>query len=364
MNHHKQGKEKVPRVIAWEITRQCPMNCLHCRAGAENRTYDGELSFHEATAFIDNLASFCKPVLILTGGEPMAREDIYDIARYAVGKGFPVAMAPCGLYITHETVAKIKDAGIRRISLSLDGVDRETHDAFRGYEGSFEQVVKAARIAREGGLEFQINTTVTKHNYKQLKAIFELSLSMGAAGYHPFLLVPTGRGKNLSHMEISPAEYETVLTWIYEKSFETEITLKPTCAPHYYRIFRQKEKAAGREVSFKSHGMNAMTRGCLGGHGFAFVSFRGAVQLCGFLDIPAGDLREEGFDFKKIWNTSNLFNEIRNKELYKGKCGSCSYWHCCGGCRARGHSVAGDYMAPEPYCVYTPVKGEGYESKR
>ncbi len=255
-----------------------------------------------------------------------------------------------------KNVQKMIDSGIKRISLSIDGADKKSHDSFRKVEGAFESVIKATALAREAGLEFQVNTTVTRLNYKELDKILDLAMNIGAVSYHPFLLVPTGRGKNMAQYEIEPKEYEDVLTWIYEKSRNLPIQMKPTCAPHYYRILRQKEKEAGRKVTFETHGLNAMTKGCLGGQGFSFISHRGKVQICGFLEEEAGDIKKTNMDFKKIWENSELFLKMRNPSKYGGKCGDCEYITVCGGCRARAFSESGDYMSEEPFCIYKPAR--------
>jgi heme b synthase len=350
-----KNETPLPRLIAWEVTKTCSLNCRHCRAHAADRSFENEFTTEECYKVLDNVASFSSPIIILTGGEPMAREDIFEIARYGTDLGLKMVMAPCGLLMDRENTRKMIDSGIKRISLSLDGADRETHDSFRGVDGAFNAVIRAAGLAREAGLEFQINTTVTKLNYKQLDRIVELTMELGAVSYHPFLLVPTGRGEELGEYEIDPEEYEDVLNWFYEKSLEVPIQLKPTCAPHYYRIFRQREKQAGRTVSVQTHGMAAMSKGCLGGQGFAFISNIGKVQICGFLDVEAGDVRAAGYNFKSIWETSPLFLEMRDLDGYNGKCGICEYRRFCGGCRARAYAATGDYLAPEPYCVYEPV---------
>jgi radical SAM protein with 4Fe4S-binding SPASM domain len=296
--------------------------------------------------------------MILTGGEPMAREDIFLIAERGTRLGLRMVMAPCGPLMDRENTRRIVASGIRRVSLSIDGADRETHDAFRRTEGAFDAVLGAARIAREEGLEFQVSTTVTRLNAAQLEKILELAISLGAVSYHPFLLVPTGRGRELADLAIDPGEYERVLTWIYRKSLECPIQIKPTCAPHYYRILRQREGKEGRAVTYETHGLNAVTKGCLGGQGFAFVSHTGKAQICGFLDLEAGDIRASGFDFRKVWEESDLFKSLRDPQKYEGKCGLCEYLAVCGGCRARAHAVSGNYLAEEPFCVYLPRGGE------
>ncbi|MBN2736629.1 MAG: heme b synthase [Spirochaetales bacterium] len=361
-HHEESTKKHIPRLIAWETTRRCPLSCRHCRAEATDKEYADELSTDESFRLLDNIASFSKPIIILTGGEPMSRKDIYEISAYGTALGLRMVMAPCGILMNEDNIQKMIQSGIQRISLSIDGANKETHDAFRQVDGAFESVIKAARLAREAGLEFQVNTTVTKLNYKTLDQILELSMKIGAVSYHPFLLVPTGRGKNMAEFEINPQEYEDVLVWIYEKSLELPIQMKPTCAPHYYRILRQKEKAVGRSVTVETHGLNAMTKGCLGGQGFSFISHRGKVQICGFLEEEAGDIRENNMNFQEIWENSPLFLKMRDFSQYEGKCGQCEYLRVCGGCRARAFSASGNIMGEEPYCVYEPVKKKDLQS--
>jgi AdoMet-dependent heme synthase len=258
------------------------------------------------------------------------------------------------LLVTDELAQKIKDSGIMRVSLSIDGLTAEQHNNFRRVEGAFEGVMKAIENFKKVGLEFQVNTTITKHNVKDLPKLLEMVIGLGAVAYHPFLLVPTGRGKDLIDQEIPPEEYESTLRWFYEMRDKVPIQFKPTCAPHYYRIFRQGEKEKGKTVTPESHGFDAMTKGCMGGQSFAFVSHMGKVQICGFLEEEAGDITKE--PFSKIWEASQLFKEMRDLDHYHGKCGVCEYRRVCGGCRARAFAMSGDYLASEPFCTYEPVK--------
>ncbi len=344
------------RLIAWEVTRSCNLKCIHCRASASSKHYSGELSTDEAFAFLDNVASFSKPIIILTGGEPMLRDDIFEIAKYGSNLGLRMVMAPCGTLLDIGSCNKIIESGIQRISLSLDGATPETHDSFRGVKGSFDNILKAVDSCNKTNLPFQINTTITKLNIHELPAIFDLTIKLGAVSFHPFLLVPTGRGKDMKDLEISPNEYEKILTWIYHNREKSKISLKPTCAPHYYRILREQEKKLGRIVKPDTHGLDAMTKGCLGGQGFAFVSHVGDVQMCGFLDEKAGNIKENNLDFKDIWENSSFFKKIRDLKSYNGKCGYCEYVNVCGGCRARAFAASGNYLDEEPYCVYMPKK--------
>ncbi len=357
----------VLRLVAWEVTRSCVLSCRHCRAGAEKGRYSGELSTEECMKVIDSLAETGKCIVILTGGEPMLRKDIFDIALYGSKKGLRMVMAPCGTMLDGEACRKIREAGIARISLSIDGAAAATHDAFRGHDGAFDTVINAASNARESGLQFQINTTVTKSNLSELPEIFSLAVELGAVSFHPFLLVPTGRGKELSEEVLTAAEYEKTLRWIARQAKKSPIPVKPTCAPHYLRIVMRQEKEpnnekvgnAGSDEHFR---MDSATKGCLGGWGFAFISHTGKVQICGFLPVEAGDLRKSGFDFNTIWRNSPLFGKLRDMNQYHGKCGVCEYWKICGGCRARAYAVSGDYLGEEPCCLYHPG-GRGVEAE-
>jgi heme b synthase len=320
--------------------------CKHCRAAARPEPYSGELSTDECFALLDNIASFSKPIIILTGGEPMLREDIYDIASHATSLDLPVVMAPCGMLVDDASVAKMKEAGIRCISISLDGATAQSHDDFRGVPGAFDGAIKGIEAAKRAGLDFQINTTVTRHNRAELDAVRKLAIDLGATIFNPFLLVPTGRGKDLADQELSPQQYEEALHWLADQQIAGEIPIRVTCAPHYQRISRQK----GVEPSARQ------VKGCMGGQGFAFISHLGKVQICGFLDIECGDVRAEGLNFQKIWENSKLFCEMRDLDSYHGRCGYCEYRRVCGGCRARAYAISGDYLDEEPFCTHQPAK--------
>ena len=342
------------RILAWEVTRSCNLNCRHCRAAAQSTPPEGELTTVECESVLRNISSFSKPVIILTGGEPMLRPDIYHLARFGTDLGLRMVMAPCGMLLDHSSCANLLSSGIQRISLSIDGATAETHDSFRRVTGAFEGVMRGIEVARATGLPFQINTTVTRLNLEELPAIFDMAARLGAVSFHPFLLVPAGRGKEIAGYEISPQDYERVLNWIYENRNRYPMTLKPTCAPHYYRIMRQREQEAGRVVLPQTHGLDAMTRGCLGGQSFAFISSVGRVQMCGFLEHEAGNLKSNRFNFKEIWEDSPFFKQIRTPQSYKGRCGFCEYRNVCGGCRARAFAMSGDCMSEEPFCIYEP----------
>ncbi len=354
MNRHPGNPEKkyTLRLVAWETTKRCNLSCKHCRALSEDHPYDSELNTAESFTLLDQIRETGEPIVILTGGEPLLREDIFEIAAYGTRLGLRMVMAPNGTLVTRENVRKMIAAGIKRISVSLDGSDRARHDSFRGVSGAFDKAVSGIRNAGKEGLGFQINTTITRANLKEIPRILRLAEELGAVAHHIFLLVPTGRGKYIVDQTIDAREYEEVLNWFYDQKGKTDLQLKATCAPHYYRILRQRARQEGKKVTFRTHGLDAVTRGCLAGTGFCFVSNTGKVQTCGFLDVACGDVTRD--HFRDIWENSAVFNALRNFDNLEGKCGRCQFKNVCGGCRARAYEATGNYLAEEPLCTYQP----------
>lgn len=340
------------KLIAWEVTRSCNLACKHCRAEAHLEPYKGELSTTEAKALIDTFPQVGNPIIIFTGGDPMMRPDVYELIRYATDKGLRCVMSPNGTLITEETAQMIREAGVQRCSISIDGPDAASHDEFRGVPGAFDASMRGIDLLKNAGLEFQINTTVTRANLGSFKQIFDLCERIGAAAWHIFLLVPTGRAAQLGAEVITAQEYEEVLNWFYDFRKTTSMHLKATCAPHYYRIMRQRAKEEGLAVTPENFGLDAMTRGCLGGTGFCFISHVGQVQPCGYLELDCGNIRTT--PFSEIWRNSKQFQQFRTQSEYEGKCGVCEYHKVCGGCRARAYTMNDNYMAEEPLCSYTP----------
>ncbi len=349
-----EGPAPALRMVAWEVTRSCNLNCVHCRAAAERGPYPGELSTEESLRLIDEIVSFSKPVIILTGGEPLLRKDIYDLASYGTSRGLRMVIAPNGTLLNAPKAARLKACGIQRVSISLDGFTEESHDRFRQVKGAFAGALRGIQFLKEAGLEFQINTTVTQKNYPELPRILDLAVKLGAVAHHIFLLVPTGRGKELKGEAVEGSEYERILHWFYDQREKVPLQLKATCAPHYYRILRQRAGEEGKKVTPRTHGLDAMTRGCLGGIGFLFISHRGDVQPCGYLEAFSGDVRKQRL--KEIWESSPVFLKLRDFSSLQGRCGRCEYVRVCGGCRARAFERSMDFMAEEPLCVYQPNK--------
>lgn len=379
-----------PRLIFWETTAGCNLACIHCRrVTVADQLLPQDLSTAEAKAMIDDIAAFSKPIFVLSGGEPLFRPDIFEIARYATDAGLIVALATNGTLIDRAVSQKIKDAGVRRVSVSFDGADAATHDIFRG-PGAFDRALQGIAYLREIDVPFQFNTTVAKHNIHQMKQTLALAKSEGAVALHLFLLVPVGCGVEIAEdQQISPEEYEEVLNWMYDAEMAGGIELKATCAPHYFRIVAQRraEEArlgirrqgpdsqrrqqhagghpggngrpggnahpGGHPHGARRHAMNAMTKGCLAGTGVTFISHRGEVFPCGYLPLEAGNIREQ--NIADVWHDSPLFAELRNPDLLGGACGVCEFNKLCGGCRARSYGMLGDHLAEEPFCTYIPI---------
>ncbi len=341
--------------IAWEITRRCNLSCVHCRSSSTLEVKDHpDFSLDEAKRVLDDIGSFAQPVIVLSGGEPLLRKDVFDIAAYGTEKGLRMCLATNGTLVTDEICQKIKKAGIRMVSLSLDGASAEVHDDFRNQEGAFEGTIKAAGLFRKHNIEFLINSSFTKRNQEEVPKIYKLAKELGATAWYMFMIVPTGRGQDILAELISPEDYEELLNWHYDmEKEEDDILVRPTCAPHYYRIVLQrskndKEKFKRRSLKFSTGG----SKGCLAGQLICLIDVDGEVLPCSYFPKSAGNIRTQ--PFKNIWENSELFKSLRDFKSYKGSCGSCEYINVCGGCRARSYSMTGDYLAEEPFCNYTP----------
>ncbi|MFH1372051.1 MAG: radical SAM protein [Planctomycetota bacterium] len=334
-----------PRLIAFELTRRCRYHCKHCRANAGPEGVS-ELTTQQCKKIISSIARFSKPVLIITGGEPMERPDLYEIIKYAKDRKLRVVMATCGYMLNDESIKKLKKAGVSALSFSIDGASAETHDGFRQSPGAFETALKGAELARKAKMPFQINTTLSKLNAGEVIGIAELAKRLDAICLNAFMLVPTGRAEELEDAVLDPIQYEALLNELLRVKLRSNIDVRVTCGPSFSRICQQA----------KAKGLTAESKGCMGGRGFGFISFKGDVQTCGFLDISAGNLVENGFNFSKIWLKSPFLNEIRDVSLLKGKCGDCEYVGSCGGCKARAMAIHGDYLAGDPVCGYMPKK--------
>lgn len=351
--HNGHNSPNSLRLVFWETTTSCNLRCAHCRASAVDHRSPDELNLMQSKNLLSEIASFAKPVIVLSGGEPLTRPDIFNIASFGTSLGLRMVLATNGTIVTPEIASNLRKCGIQRVSVSLDGYNASYHDIFRGVPGAFDCALNGIEYIKAASIPFQINTTVTRQNLASLSRILDLAISLGAAALHLFLLVPTGCGKEIADTEmICPEEYEHVLNWIYDISKTSSINLKATCAPHYFRVIRQRAAAEGITITPETHGFEAMTKGCLAGSAVCFVSYRGDVYPCGYIPVSAGNVLKTPFE--RIWRDSDLFTQLRNPMLLTGKCGVCEFTRVCGGCRARAYAETGDYLAEEPYCAYEP----------
>jgi heme b synthase len=355
--------EFEPKWIAWEITRRCNLKCVHCRSssGLEAKGHP-DFTLDEAKRVLDDIASYAKPVVVLSGGEPLLRPDVFEIATHGTSLGLRICLATNGTLVTQEICGKIKAAGIKMVSLSLDGASAEVHDDFRCQPGAFAGTLNAARLFKENSISFLINSSFTKRNQDEIPKIYQLAKEIGATAWYMFMIVPTGRGEDIMDELIAPEDYEKLLVWHYDmEKGEKDILVRPTCAPNYYRVVLQQAKEQGddyqrRTLQFSTGG----SKGCLAGQLISLIDVDGNVLPCSYFPMAAGNIREKSF--REIWERSELFQDLRNFKAYKGRCGSCEYVNVCGGCRARAYAVTGDYMAEEPYCTYIPLKMRNQES--
>jgi radical SAM protein with 4Fe4S-binding SPASM domain len=328
-----------PTIVAFEITRRCPLRCRHCRAAADSVQQDF-LSTDQCKRILDAIAQLHKCVVVLTGGEPMVRGDIFELVEYGKSIGHRMAVATCGAMFNKLAAMRFKQAGLLSLSFSIDGPDAQSHDDFRQVPGAFNTTAKAIELARAAGIHFQINTTVTALNADKLDAIAQLAIDLGAACWNPFMLVPVGRAAQDKTLLLSPGQYKAVLHKLADMKTSFPIELRVTCGPQFARIARQKKIPGADNI-----------RGCLAADGFAFISHKGDVQTCGFLEISAGNLPEKEYNLAGIWQRSPLLNAIRDFSAYKDDCGKCDLLAACRGCRARAYVHSGNVLGPDPMCM-------------
>lgn len=355
-----------PYIVIWEVTRACQLKCIHCRADAQPKPDPNELTNEEGFKLIDQIYEMNNPMLVFTGGDCMMREDLFELADYAVKKGMRVSMTPSATdNVTKERMKKAKDVGLSRWGFSLDGPTPAIHDHFRGTPGSFDLTLEKVKYLNELEMPLQINTVISKYNYDSLEQMAELVKDLKAVMWYIFLLVPTGRGQ--LDACLTPAEHEKVFRWLYELGKTAPYDIKTTAAQHYRRVVLQEKVREHKldkgiiryedTITFDQEsiidGLKRAPKGVNDGNGFIFVSHTGDVFPSGLLPIKVGNVREK--PLKEIYRESPVLKEIRNPDLYKGKCGVCEYRFVCGGSRSRTYAVTGDYLESEPFCVYIPM---------
>ena len=346
----------IPKWIAWEVTQRCNLRCIHCRASSEETSAEGDFTTDEAFRLLDDIADLSKPVVVLSGGEPLLREDVFDIARHGTDLGLRMCMATNGILINDAVCEGMKKSEIRMVSLSLDGSTAEIHDNFRQQPGAFEGTMRGIEYLKKHNIPFLINSSFTKRNQEDIAGIFRLAKSLGATAWYMFMIVPTGRGEDIFEELISKEDYEEILKWHYEmEKNEDAILVRPTCAPHYYRVVPQMAKAEGKK--FKRRSLTFSTgggKGCIAAQSICLIDAFGEVRPCSYFPMSAGNLKKT--PFREIWENAPLFQDLRDFGKYKGRCGSCEYLNVCGGCRARAYAVTGDYLEQRSSGRSPPVR--------
>jgi len=328
-------------LVSWNTTNACNLYCKHCYRDSGTRAEE-ELNTEEGKKLIDEIAGAGFKIMIFSGGEPLMRDDIYELIEYAAGAGLRPVLGSNGTLLSPEAAVRLKAAGCMAVGISLDSTDPAKHDEFRASAGAWQGAVDGMQACREAALPFQIHTTVMDWNNSEIEALTDLSVSLGARGHHIFFMVPTGRAVNIETETLRAEQYEDLLRRIIVKQGQVDIELKPTCAPQFMRIAKQ----LGVDMRF--------SRGCLAGTAYCIISPRGDVQPCAYLNIPLGNVRE--VPFQQIWRDNEVLQKLRTME-YSGGCGTCQFTNICGGCRARAYYYHGDYMAEEPWCLYHGRKG-------
>jgi AdoMet-dependent heme synthase len=366
---HGQGMvidyDQNPFIVIWEVTRACQLKCVHCRADAQLQKDPRELTHEEGINLLDQIYEMNNPMLVFTGGDCMMRDDLFELADYAVKKGMRVSMVPSATdNVTKEKMQRAKDVGLSRWGFSLDGPTPEIHDHFRGTPGSFDLTLEKIKFLNELDMPLQINTVISRYNYDHLEEMAKLVGELKAVMWYIFLLVPTGRGQ--LDACISPAEHEKVFRWLYDLSKTAPYDIKTTAAQHYRRVVLQQKmrekKIENGEIHYEDSittdfasmhdGLKRAPKGVNDGNGFVFVSHTGDVMPSGLLPIVGGNVREQ--PLAEIYREAKVFKELRQPDNYKGKCGVCEFNKICGGSRSRTYGVTGDYLESEPFCVYIP----------
>ena len=358
---------QMPFTLAWELTRACALNCIHCRAEAQKKHDPRELTTEEGFRLIDQIVEMGKPILILTGGDPLMRKDTYDFISHAVSRGLRVALSPSATkLVSRANLQRIKDAGVHMVHISLDGSSAEAHDTFRGFRGSFQRTMEILEDLRDLSIPIQVGSTVNRHNHADLPALAALVQELGITVWSVFFLVPTGRGK-VSDM-ITPQEHEEVYNWLYDLSQKVPFHIRSTAAQAYRRVVIQRtrtEQGAATEADAEPvrwertgagyafrEGRASAEKGVNDGNGFCFVDHIGNVHPSGFLQFATENVRQRSI--ADIYRNAPLFRDLRDPAKIKGKCGVCEFKQVCGGSRARSYALTGDYLASEPTCVYVP----------
>lgn len=331
-------------IISWNVTKECNLHCEHCyrSSGPEAKQKD-ELNTREGKKLLSEIAKAGFRIIIFSGGEPLLRDDIFELVTHAREQNLRPVFGSNGTLITPEIAHHLKEVNTAAVGISLDSIEQEKHDRFRGVQGSWEKAVRGIKNCREAGIPVQINSTIMNYNYQEIDKIIDLAVKLGVRSYSPFFLVPTGRGQEIEKDSVTPDRYHQLIEYIMHKRTEVDLEIKPTCAPQFLVVAEQM-------------GLNLRyTRGCLAGISYCCILPDGRVDVCPYLSLQAGHVREKPFD--EIWDNSEVFAELRS-ENYSGNCGRCDHTDICGGCRARAfYYQEGDFMAGDSWCQVGDYSG-------
>jgi AdoMet-dependent heme synthase len=360
--------DRAPFLVIWETTQACDLACKHCRAEAQPDRHPDELTTEEARAMLRDVRRFGPVIFVFSGGDALKRPDIVELVAYGHELGLRMAITPATTPLaTREILQQLKDAGLARLAVSLDGSHAGIHDEFRQVDGSFEHGLRILRTSQEIGLSTQVNTVVARHNLDDFENLIRLMTEVGIVFWEVFFLVPMGRAKP---EDVASADaFEVVFNRLYDLSATAPFDIKATAAPQYSRVVLQR-KVAERRSGLRDESSDVLTDGAAlsmadgigrarnvnDGDGFMFVSHTGDIFPSGFLPVAAGNVRTD--DLVGVYRDSDLFRTLRDRSTFKGKCGVCEYLKVCGGSRARAFAVTGDYLESEPFCAYVPKKWE------
>ena len=342
--------DNAPFIVFWELTQACDLACRHCRACAVPERDARELTTEQGKELLASVAEMGTPLVVLTGGDPAKRPDLLELVRHGVSLGLRMALTPSATpLVTRDLLTELRDAGLARLAVSLDGASRGLHDGFRGVNGSHARTFEILRTARELGMTTQVNTSITRFNKHELPAIADNLVELGIELWGVFFVVPTGRGAN--EICLDADEVESVLEWLATIAERRDFDVKTTAAPHFRRVLLTRKFQRTDIVGLRD-GIGRAARGVNDGQGVVFVSHLGEVSPSGFLPIPCGNVKER--PLPSIYREHAVFLALREPEMLGGKCGACEFRKVCGGSRARAHSVHGDMLAEDPSCAYVP----------
>lgn len=344
-----EGTDPPLRLVTWNTTRRCNLRCSHCYLSAEDLGNAGELSTSEGFALLDNIADMGRPIVVLSGGEPLLRNDIFELARHGTSKGLRMTLGTNGTLIDEEVARKLRDAGIKRVAISLDSSIPEVHDSWRGMKGAWQRSIGGIEACMDQGVGVQANITISRRNLGEVDNMLDMVRERGVRDVHLFFLVPTGRGR--TEDAVQPAEYEEMIKKILDRA-DDALSIQPTCAPQFMRIAQQM----GLRTPDRR-------RGCIAGISYCRVRYDGAVTPCPYLNLVVGDVRSSRL--RDIWTGSDILRALRDPSMLRGKCGRCGYREVCGGCRARAFGTAEtedkehqSLFDEDPWCLYAPPAEE------